>query len=251
MAEDKLDLLDLDDEIDLPELPEDGALACSPRPRRPWLLFGAALIVVILATYIIVRIVMHNNATDSVEIDLTEPQPATEQVAPAPAPNDFSASADKVIAGQPEAAGTQVRVVEDRKDVVFKSDAPSAPVKAMPKVEPPKPRPVAKPAPVPAAEPAAPKPAAKPMVKPQTAATSNFYVQFGSYATRGSAEAAQKKLKSSHSGLFTGHQFVILAAQLPNGSTTYRLRVGFKTSQDANGFCRNAKSDGLDCYVAK
>ena len=250
MADDKLDLLDLDDEIDLPDVPEDGALACSARPRRPWLLFGAAVIVIILAIYIIVRIVMHNSATDSVEIDLTAPQPQPEQAAPAPAPNDFAASADKVIAGQPESAGAPVRVVEDRKDVVFKPDAPSAPAKAMPKVEPPKPRPVAKPVPTPAA-PAAQKPASKPVVKTQAVATSNFYVQFGSYGTRASAESAQKKLQSSHSGLFASHQFVILAAQLPNGSTTYRLRIGFKNSQDANGFCRNAKSDGLDCYVAR
>lgn len=250
MADDKLDLLDLDDEIDLPDVPEDGALACSARPRRPWLLFGAAVIVIILAIYIIVRIVMHNSATDSVEIDLTAPQPQPEQAAPAPASNDFAASADKVIAGQPESAGAPVRVVEDRKDVVFKSDAPSAPAKAMPKVEPPKPRPVAKPVPTPAA-PAAQKPASKPVVKTQAVAISNFYVQFGSYGTRASAESAQKKLQSSHSGLFASHQFVILAAQLPNGSTTYRLRIGFKNSQDANGFCRNAKSDGLDCYVAR
>ncbi|MFA7188353.1 MAG: hypothetical protein WC137_02680, partial [Alphaproteobacteria bacterium] len=111
MAEEKLDLLDLDDEIDLPELPEDGALACG-RPRRPWFLFGAAIIVILLATYIIVRIVMHGAKSDSVEIDLnTPPPPAT----------DFAAGADKVIAGEAEpAAGVPVRVVEERKDVVFK-----------------------------------------------------------------------------------------------------------------------------------
>ena len=63
----------------------------------------------------------------------------------------------------------------------------------MPKVEPPKPRPVAKPVPTPAA-PAAQKPASKPVVKTQAVATSNFYVQFGSYGTRAGAESAQKKI---------------------------------------------------------
>lgn len=244
MAEEKLDLLDLDDEIDLPELPEDGVLSSS-RPRRPWLLFGAALIVIILATYIIVRIIMHSAVNDSVEIDLTmpPPSPAAQQETPPVAAPGFADSADKVIAGQ-EAAGTPVRVVEDRKDVVFKPDVKP--------IEPPKPRPVAKSAPVPAPAPvAAEKPAPKRAAPAPVAKTSNFYVQFGSYGTRSGAEAAQKRLQKSHAGLFAGHQFVILMAQLPNGKTTYRLRVGFTNSQDANGFCRNAKSDGLDCYVAR
>lgn len=230
MAEEKLDLLDLDDEIDLPELPEDGALACG-RPRRPWFLFGAAVIVIILATYIIVRIVMHGTKNDSVEIDLNTPPlpPATEQAATPPSPpaSDFAAGADKVIAGEAPVAGVPVRVVEERKDVVFKPDAPvAAPAKVAPKIEPPKPKPV-------------------------TSLNNGFYVQFGSYATRSGAEVSQKKLQVSHAGLFSGHNFIIQEALLPNGKTTYRLRIGFTNSQDADGFCRNAKSDGLDCYVAR
>ncbi len=228
MAEEKLDLLDLDDEIDLPELPEDGALACG-RPRRPWFLFGAAVIVIILATYIIVRIVMHGTKNDSVEIDLNTPPlpPATEQAATPPSPpaSDFAAGADKVIAGEAPVAGVPVRVVEERKDVVFKPDAPvAAPAKVAPKIEPP---------------------------KPVTSLNNGFYVQFGSYATRSGAEVSQKKLQVSHAGLFSGHNFIIQEALLPNGKTTYRLRIGFTNSQDADGFCRNAKSDGLDCYVAR
>ena len=78
-----------------------------------------------------------------------------------------------------------------------------------------------------------------------------WYVQFGSYSTRALAESAQRQIQNAHKSLFQGQQFVILAAQLKDGKTTYRLRVAFKTASDANGFCRNAKSDGLDCYVAK
>ncbi|MCL1891778.1 MAG: SPOR domain-containing protein [Alphaproteobacteria bacterium] len=237
MADDKLDLLDLDDEIDLPELPEGEGFGAS-RPRRPWLLFGAALIVVILATYIIVRIVMHGPRNDMAEIDLTMPAPAVEQTAPG---QDFAAQADRVIEGQAPTAGTPVRVVEERQDVVFKPDAP--------KVEPPKPRPIEPAKTATAAKPAA--PAAKPVVKPQASSASNFYVQFGSYSARAAAEAAQKKIQSKSPSLFSGHQFVILAAVLPNGATTYRLRVGFTNVDDANNLCRNAKSDGLDCYVTK
>ncbi|MBE6459596.1 MAG: SPOR domain-containing protein [Alphaproteobacteria bacterium] len=79
----------------------------------------------------------------------------------------------------------------------------------------------------------------------------DWYVQLGSYSTRALAENAQRQMRAAHASLFQGQQFVILAAQLKNGTTTYRLRVGFKTAAEANGFCRNAKSDGLDCYVAK
>jgi cell division septation protein DedD len=78
-----------------------------------------------------------------------------------------------------------------------------------------------------------------------------WYVQFGSYSSRALAEGAQRQMQKAHQGLFAGKQFVILAAQLKDGKTTYRLRVAFKNANDANGFCRNAKSDGLDCYVAK
>ena len=64
-------------------------------------------------------------------------------------------------------------------------------------------------------------------------------------------DSTKRKIANEHKSLFAGKQFVVLAAQLKNGTTTYRLRVGFQNANDANGFCRNAKSDGLDCYVAK
>ena len=86
--------------------------------------------------------------------------------------------------------------------------------------------------------------------KPVATSNGSIYVQFGSYGTRAAAQAAEQKLRASHSSLFSGKQFVILAANV-KGQTTYRLRVAFQNSNDANGFCRNAKSDGLDCYVTK
>ena len=136
-----------------------------------------------------------------------------------------------------------VRVIEERKEVKFNPAAESKPV-AQPK---PAAKPAAKPVAKAAAKPAA-KPVAKTVAKPVAGA---WYVQFGSYSTRALAESAQRQIQNAHKSLFDGQQFVILAAQLKDGKTTYRLRVAFKTAADANGFCRNAKSDGLDCYVAK
>ena len=256
-----LDLLDLDDANDVDALPDATPFA-TPRPKKPWLLMAVGVIVIILATYIIVRTV-GGNSSSSIEVDLDAPavivddgslnvparpenapaMPVAAQPTPVPAPAPAAAPVNPAPAPQPVAApvqetvGTPVRVVEDRKTVTFNPDKPVAA------------KPVAKPKT--ATKPAA-KAAPKKVVKQQVApAHGGWYVQFGSYSTRALAEAAQRKIQAGHQSLFAGKQFVILAAQLPNGKTTYRLRVAFATSADANGFCRNAKSDGLDCYVAK
>ena len=160
------------------------------------------------------------------------PQPAPQPIpAPAVAPQP-------VVQPQPAVQNQNVRVIEDRKDVKFEPNRAAATPKVIPA-----------PAPKTVKTPTTPKPAPKPA--PQKVANGGWYVQFGSYGTRAAAEAAEKKMRAGHQNLFSGKQFVILAAVLPNGQTTYRLRIAFATSNDANGFCRNAKSDGLDCYVAK
>ena len=95
-------------------------------------------------------------------------------------------------------------------------------------------KPVAQPQPKVAAKKQAAKPAPKPVAKPVAKpAAGSWYVQFGSYSTRALAENAQRQMRNAHPSLFDGHQFVILAAQLKDGKTTYRLRVAFKTSNDA------------------
>ncbi len=254
--ENNLDLLDLDDDTPVETLPETTPFA-APRPRKPWLLMGLGLVVVILATYIIIRTI-GGDSSKSVEINLDAPVVATPdsiaspndtlKVPPKPVPEPVAVKVapvpQQVVAPAPKPApqpivesnGVPVRVVTDRKDVTFNPDKPVAE----------QPKPVAQPAPKLAA-----KPAPKPTVKPVVTTSAKWFVQFGSYATRAAAESAEAKIRSGHASLFEGKQFVILAAQLPNGKTTYRLRVGFATSNDANGFCQNAKSDGLDCYVAK
>lgn len=258
-----LDLLDLDNE-GTDSLPE--VAFTSPRPKKPWLLLGVALVVIALAVYIIVRTVS-GPSSSSVEIDLDSepevvvdggdmpmpmpprpdmnpqplqvpdnaavaPKPMPVVVAPAPAPVEVKS------VNEPE---PNVRVVEDRRDVVFNPNK----VEEKPAAKPVMAKPVVK-----TTTPA--KPVSKPVAKKQAVTSANtWYVQFGSYATRDAANAAGKKMRAAHSSLFSGKQFVVLASQLKDGRTTYRLRVAFNNSSDANGFCRNAKSDGLDCYVAK
>lgn len=258
-----LDLLDLEDDSTLDALP-DAAPFAAPRPKKPWLLLGIGVLVIILATYVIIRTI-GSDSRSSIEIDLDAPEIVTvdgaavapaapENPTPAPVPAPVAAPVEVVApapvqpapapAVQPSNAtpGVPVRVVADRADVTFKPDQVA-----------PAPKPAAKPAAKPAtkkpaatAKPAAKKPAPKPQV-----ARGSWYVQFGSYSTRELAEKAERQIRAGHQNLFAGKQFVILAAVLPNGTTTYRLRIAFADSAAAGGFCRNAKSDGVDCYVAK
>ena len=260
--DDNLDLLDLDDNASLDTLP-DAAPYAAPRPKKPWLLLALGLLVIVLATYIIIRTI-GGDSSSSIDVDLDAPavivdgtqqpmpdinvpaQPvnvapvAPVQELPKPKPQPVVKPEPQPVAPVVEqSVGTPVRVIEDRKDVVFN---PEKPVQKQPTA-----KPAAKPVVKPAAKPAAKKAAPKQNVAPK----GSWYVQFGSYSTRALAESAQRQITAAHRGLFAGKQFVILAAVLPNGTTTYRLRIAFANSGEANGFCQNAKSDGLDCYVAK
>lgn len=236
--EESLDLLDLEQDNEVDALPEATPFS-SPRPKKPWLLMGLGVAIIVLATWIIIAHV-GGESSSVVTVDLDAPAEAVvEKSAPVadlnvpakPVEAVKAAPAVKPVEVKPvETDGNPIRVVSDRKEVTFNPDKAVA-------------KPAAKPAP---------KPAAKPITKPKQVATANgsIYVQFGSYSTRALAQAAEKKIRSAHSGLFDGKQFVILAAQV-KGQTTYRLRVPFHSANEANGFCRNAKSDGLDCYVTK
>lgn len=253
-----LDLLDLDDNGAMDTLP-DATPFVAPRPKKPWLLLSVGLVVIVLATYVIIRAI-GDESSSSIEVDLDAPvvvdagqgadmnvMPPVQPVQAQPQP--VQVKPQPVVQPQPVAAtvGVPVRVIEERKEVRFNPAAESKPVAQPKPAAKPAAKPVAKAASKPAAKPAA-KPVAKTVAKPVAGA---WYVQFGSYSTRALAESAQRQIQNAHKSLFDGQQFVILAAQLKDGKTTYRLRISFKTAADANGFCRNAKSDGLDCYVAK
>lgn len=247
----ELDLLDLETNDEVDALPEATPFTTS-RPKKPWLLMGLGLAIIVLATWIIVAKIGGDSST-SVNVDLDTPVENVDNVpapvadlqvppkpvdvvpqpivAPLAQPTSEPKPEQKPVAVKPvESDGTPVRVVSDRKEVTFNPDKPA-----------PKKKPVA-------AKPV--KKATTSVSKPVATSNGSIYVQFGSYSTRELAQKAEQKMRASHSNLFNGKQFVILAAQV-NGKTTYRLRIAFQNSNDANGFCRNAKSDGLDCYVTK
>ena len=240
--EESLDLLDLEDDTEVDALPEATPFS-APRPKRPWLLMGIGFAIIVLATWIIVAHVGKDSGS-SATVNLDAPIVDKLDVPAAPAP-DLNAPVKKAevapkaekpvkpVETKPvETDGNPIRVVEDRKEVTFNPDKGES-------------KPVAKPAT--AKKITAP---AKKQTKTVATTNGNIYVQFGSYSTRALAQAAEQRLRNGHQSLFSGKQFVILAAEV-NGKTTYRLRVPFLTANEANGFCRNAKSDGLDCYVAK
>ena len=214
--DDNLDLLDLNDDADSMDTLPDAAPFAQPRPKKPWLLLAVGVVVIILATYIIIRTI-GGDSSSTMQVDLDGPA--------------------IMVEGE---AGAPVNV----------ATVPNVPANVAQPVPQPPEKPVAqKPAAKPAAKKAQPaRRAAKPV---QQAPKSAWYAQLGSYSTRALAESGQRQLQNAHRSLFAGRQFVILAAQLKNGTTAYRLRVGFGTSADANAFCRNAKSNGLECYVTK
>nr|MBQ0091148.1 SPOR domain-containing protein [Candidatus Enterousia merdequi] len=240
--EENLDLLDLEPESEVDALPE-AAPFSAPHPKKPWLLMGLGVAIIVLATWIVVARIGGNSGT-TVDIDLDEPvventdnvsAPVADLNVPEKPVDTVSKSVEKektqpeqkpVETKTVEVDGTPVRVVSDRKEVTFNPDKPVN-------------KPVAKK-----------KTRKATSQKVSSASTGSIYVQFGSYSTRALAQAAERKMRAGHDSLFAGKQFVILAAQV-KGQTTYRLRVAFHSANEANGFCRNAKSDGLDCYVTK
>lgn len=264
-----LDLLDLDDNGSMDALP-DAVPFGAPRPKKPWLLLTVGLAVIVLATYIIIRaigdedsssmqvdldvpVMVDDGAGQAVPVDMNVMPPVQPvQVTPKAQPVQQVTKTQPVVAEnvQPvvkpvpvqETAGVPVRVIEERKEVKFNPEA------AKPVAQPRAVKPAAKSATKTAVK-SQPKPVSKPVADKPVAGA--WYVQFGSYSSRALAESAQRQMQKAHQGLFADKQFVILAAQLKDGKTTYRLRIAFKNASDANGFCRNAKSDGLDCYVAK
>ena len=133
--EESLDLLDLDDNEATDTLPEATPFS-SPRPKRPWLLMGLGVAIIVLATWIIIARVGDDSGT-TVRVDLDAP--VTAEVPPmpvadlnvpqkpveaVPAPVEKPVAEPKV-AEQPvqkpaevkpvEKVDAPIRVIEDRK----------------------------------------------------------------------------------------------------------------------------------------
>ena len=66
-----LDLLDLDDNGAMDTLP-DATPFVAPRPKKPWLLLSVGLVVIVLATYVIIRAI-GDESSSSIEVDLDAP----------------------------------------------------------------------------------------------------------------------------------------------------------------------------------
>ncbi|MDR2770300.1 MAG: SPOR domain-containing protein [Rickettsiales bacterium] len=221
------DILDFDDET-LPELPDDNPFGGQPGKSKRWLLVGLGVVAVTLMVVVVLKLTVGGRVEDPGLMELPiEQLPVIDSGKPEKPADDFD------IEGRP--VGMPERVVEPRKEVVFDPDKPV--------VSRPKPRPVRQ-APKPAKE-------SKP-AKPVAPKSGTWSVQVGSYPSRAAAERGQRQLKSAHKSLFSGKDFAILSAVLPNGSTTYRLRVvNFKTDAEAKSFQKTAKSNGVDGYVAR
>ena len=138
--EDSLDLLDLEQENEVDALPE-AAPFSSPRPKKPWLLMGVGLAIIVLATWIIIA--KFGSSSSSVVVDLDAPV-AVDTNAPVADLKVPEKAAEPVKAEQPkpevkpevkpepapvvkpvETDGNPIRVVEDRKEVTFNPDKPA------------------------------------------------------------------------------------------------------------------------------
>ena len=126
--EENLDLLDLEQDTEVDALPE-AAPFTTPRPKKPWLLMGVGIAIIILATWIVVARIGGDSGT-TVNVDLDTPAEKVE-IAPAPVA-DLNVPAKPVEAvpvAKPEPKpveakpvekdGNPVRVVEDRKEVTL------------------------------------------------------------------------------------------------------------------------------------
>ena len=91
--DDNLDLLDLnDDDVDAGDNLPDAAPLTAPRAKKPWLLLGVGVLIIILATYVIIRIV-GGDSSSTMTVDLDAPavivdgaDPNAPLVVPTPAP---------------------------------------------------------------------------------------------------------------------------------------------------------------------
>ena len=126
--EENLDLLDLEQESEVDALPE-AAPFTAPRPKKPWLLMGVGIAIIILATWIVVAHIGGDSGT-TVNVDLDTPAEKVE-VAPAPVAdlNVPAKPVEAVPAVKPEpkiAAATMVMIEKSWKFGTRKYLMPSA-----------------------------------------------------------------------------------------------------------------------------
>ncbi len=233
------DLLDLDDTFATDandDLFQDDPFqpACKPEkqksgPRRPWVLVLICLIVGALVSYIVFKVATPSHHSESATISVTNPEPTADS-------QTFGDQAENLLVQPKDSDGIPQRVVNDVKPVEFKPDA--APV-------------VTKPKPLPTTTTTSATTTATSTVKAATATISGkWQVQLISLSSQKAVEQERARLQSKHPNLFSGKNLTITEKTLPGGKITYRLRVdGFAEQSSADAFCRQAKQNGIDCYV--
>lgn len=166
--------------------------------------------------------------------------PAIPAAPTAPAPRPVAALP---VSGQPVASQTAV----------------SQPVASAPRPAPPRPATPAPAQPAPervqtaAAAPSAPvslRPAAVPAAAP-AATGSGFMVQLGAPGSEAEARSSFASLQRRYADQLAGESPTIRRADLGNGRTVYRLRVGPFSSEDAAQKCEALKAAGGQCFVAR
>jgi len=227
------EVLEFEDDA-LPELPDDNPF--DDETKKPWFLIGIGIVAVTLVMVVVLKLVT-GGQKDAGLIEI----PIGAAVIGETPDSDFVADAARLAAGEDRPVGMPERVVDQRRDVRFDPDKPVVQ------------RPAARPAPRPVGQAAAPAPAAPARAAQTAPQAGTWSVQFAAYNTRAAAEAGQRRFEAAHRTLFSGHNFAILQAVMPNGNTMYRLRVvGFQNSAAANNFCRAARNDGIqDCFAVR
>ncbi|MCL2629137.1 MAG: SPOR domain-containing protein [Alphaproteobacteria bacterium] len=222
MADNNIDLLDLNDDLPLPDLDGSDPFASESKSKNIWKLALIGGLALVAAGYVVYKLAGKTAAPrDEIAAIVLENTDA-------PIVEDAAEPA----AVQPDPDGLNQRVVEDRKDVKFDPAAGNVNVT--------RPRPL----------PAAGTPARATNPAPRPAAQGKWSAQVGSLSTRAAAEREQKNLTNNHRELFSNRAVTVVPATLPGGNQTFRLRVsGFSTGGDANAFCQRAKTRGINCYA--
>jgi hypothetical protein len=158
---------------------------------------------------------------------------------------------EKTDDSETESSSMQEKPVKVTEAPVVLTPAPAAPEK--PKVEAaPKPAPAAKsePKPTPALAKAESKPAAQPAPVTVSKETGNVQVQLAALKTSAEATATWAQLKKKHGDVLAGRQYLIVKAELPQG-TFYRLRVSGLGPNAAKDLCAALSARRQSCMVVR
>jgi hypothetical protein len=106
-------------------------------------------------------------------------------------------------------------------------------------------------APAPTAKPAAPAATAKPPA-PVAASAGGTVIQIGAFKSQAEADAAWKVYSARHGALVKGYSPNVLAADLGEKGTWYRLRIAGFTDRDvAAAVCDRLKAQGGACIIGR